>query len=546
MTGRRHGPDLDSRAAVRLGEASGRWVILATVLGSGMALLDASAVNVALPAIGAHLHSSLGGLQWVISGYILALAALILLGGSLGDRVGRRRVFLTGVAWFALASALCGLAPSMGVLIAARVLQGMGGALLVPGALAIISAVFVPAERPRAIGAWSGLGGLASATGPLLGGWLVTSLGWRWVFLLNLPVAGVIWAIARRRVPESRDDQASRRFDVLGGLLAALALAGVSYALIGVSGGDGTGPAGIALAALAGAGAGLAFVMVERHRQRPGARRPAPMLPFAIFDSGQFTVINVITFCVYAASGGMTFLLMLQLQVSDRFSALAAGAAMLPVTMAMLVLSPRTAALAQRIGPRWLVTVGALTCGTGMLGMLRIGAGAGYLADVAPAVTMFGLGMAMVVAPLTATVLASAHVRYAGVASGVNNAVARSANLLAVAGLPAAVGLSAAAYHAPAELTRGFHAAMVICAVVLLVAAILAFALVDDHVLGLTGLGSVIQAEGERGRRRPARRLVPPDGRARGQELRRVLAPDEVAHHRPHPDNAGRARAGGV
>lgn len=468
---------------IRLGRPAGRWVILATVLGSGMAMLDGTAVNVALPTIGRELSTSLGGLQWTVSGYTLALAGLILLGGSLGDRLGRRKVFLTGVAWFALTSALCGLAPGIGVLIAARVLQGVGGALLVPGSLAIIQASFAPEDRPRAIGAWSGLGGLAAAIGPLLGGWLVVSAGWRWVFLLNLPVAAVVIGVTLRHVPESRDEQAARRFDILGALLAALALAGITYSLIGTPGRGGAAASMIA-AAVTGVAAAVAFVAVERHRGRAAqAGRPAPMVPLDVFASRQFSVINVITFCVYGAFGGMLFLLVLQLQVGAGFSALTAGTALLPVTVLMLVLSPRSAALAQRVGPRWLMTGGITTCAAGMLLMLRIGDNASYLADVLPAVVVFGFGLSMVVAPLTATVLASADVRHAGVASGVNNAVARAAGLLAVAGLPAVVGLRAADYHSAALLGSGFRATMIICAGLLALAALLAGTLVDDKVL---------------------------------------------------------------
>lgn len=447
-----------------------------------MALLDGSAVNVALPTIGRELSTSLGGLQWIVSGYTLALAGLILLGGSLGDRLGRRRVFVTGVIWFALASALCGIAPDTAILIAARVLQGVGGALLVPGSLAIIQASFTPQDRPRAIGAWSGLGGIAAAVGPLLGGWLVVTAGWRWVFLINLPVAAAVVAVTMRHVPESRDDQATGGFDVLGASLAALALAGITFALIGGPGGSGS--AGVIVAAVAGVAAGVAFVAVERARGRLGrSHRVAPMLPLDVFASRQFTVINVITFCVYGAFGGMLFLLVLQLQAGAGFSALAAGTALLPVTVLMLLLSPRSAALAQRVGPRWLLATGIVICAAGILLMLRISDSASYLADVLPAVAVFGLGLAMVVAPLTATVLASAEVRHAGVASGVNNAVARAAGLLAVAGLPAAVGLHAADYHSQALLGVGFRQAMVICAAVLVVAAVLAATLVDNDVL---------------------------------------------------------------
>jgi EmrB/QacA subfamily drug resistance transporter len=445
-----------------------------------MALLDASAVNVALPTIGRQLSTSLSGLQWIVSGYTLALAGLILLGGSLGDRFGRRRVFMTGVAWFALSSALCGFAPDIGVLIAARVLQGIGGALMMPGSLAIIQSSFAPQDRPRAIGAWSGLGGLASAAGPLLGGWLVVTAGWRWVFLLNLPVAVVVLVVSARGVPESRDEGATARFDVLGGFLAAMSLAGISYALIGES----SGQSAATLIPAAGAGliSGAAFIELERRR---GAATSGtdPMLPLSIFASRQFSAINVITFCVYAALGGEIFLLVLQLQVSAGFSALAAGTSLLPVTAAMLLLSPRSAALAERIGPRRPLAVGCVICAAGLLLSARIGPGATYLKDVLPAVLAFGLGISLLVAPLTSTVLASADVRHAGIASGVNNAVARAAGLLAVAGLPAAVGLRSAGYHSPALLTSGFRSAMIICAGLLVIAGVLAVWLVGDHVL---------------------------------------------------------------
>jgi EmrB/QacA subfamily drug resistance transporter len=467
---------------VRLGLPSGRWVVLATVLGSGMAMLDMTAVNVALPTIGHQLSASLGGLQWIVSGYSLALAGLILLGGSLGDRLGRRRMFVTGVIWFALASALCGLAPVVGVLIAARVLQGIGGALLVPGSLAIIQASFAPHDRPSAIGLWSGLGGLAAAVGPLLGGWLVVTAGWRWVFLINLPVAATVVAVSLRQLPESRNEEATRRFDVLGACLAALCLAAITFALISVPAGSGAGLAPAVVAAVAGAGAGMAFIIVERSRGR-SARGPAPMLPLDIFAARQFSVINVITFCVYAAFGGELFLLVLELQAGAGFSALAAGSALLPVTLLMLVLSPRSAVLAQRIGPRRPLTAGLLTCATGLLLMVRIGVHASYLADVLPAVVVFGLGLTLVVSPLTATVLASADVRHAGVASGVNNAVARAAGLIAVAGLPAAVGLRTGDYADPQLLTGGFRLAITCCAGLLVLAALLAVTLVDDRVL---------------------------------------------------------------
>jgi len=472
------GPQLQVSSAV------GRWVLLATVLGSSMVLLDSTVVNVALPTIGRDLHASLAGLQWTVTGYTLSLAGLILLGGSLGDRAGRRRVFLIGVAWFALASALCAAAPDIAVLIAARVLQGIGGALLTPGSLAIIQAGFAPEERPRAVGAWSGLGGVAAAIGPVLGGWLVQAGGWRWVFLLNLPVAAAVVVVTLRHVPETSDPLARGRFDVAGAGLAALALAGITYALIQAT--EPTGITGVIVAAVIGVAAAVAFGVVERRRTRAPDPTP-PMLPLDVFASRQFTLINAITFLVYGAFGGLLFLLVLQLQVVSGFSPLAAGTALLPVTVFMLALSARSGALAERVGPRWLMTAGITGVAIGMALMSRIGAHASYVTDVLPAVIVFGLGLSVTVAPLTATVLASADVRHAGVASGVNNAVARAAGLVAVAALPAAVGLTGASYHDPARFSQGFDRATLASAVLLLIAAALTAAFVDNTVLWTGG-----------------------------------------------------------
>jgi len=466
---------------LRLGTKKARWVLAATVLGSSMALLDSTVVNVALPTIGKDLHASLGGLQWTVSAYAVTLAGLILLGGALGDRFGRRRVFATGVAWFAVASALCGLAPSISVLIGARVLQGIGGALLVPGSLAIIQATFAADDRPRAVGAWSGLGGVAGAVGPLLGGWIVGAVGWRWVFLLNLPLAAVVLAVTVWHVTESSDPSAGGKFDVAGAGLAALALAGITYALIDAPERPGS-RAGPVLAGIIGAAAFLAFLTLERRRGRPSSQT-APMLPLSVFGSRQFSAVNMVTFLVYAALSGVIFLLVLQLQVASGFTPLAAGAALLPVTLLMLALSARSGALAQRIGPRWLMAAGTAICAGGVLLMTRIGVRASYLTDVLPAVIVFGLGLTMTVAPLTATVLASADVRHAGVASGVNNAVARAAGLLAVAGLPAAAGLGAASYHSAVLFSAGFRTAMLICAGLLLAGALLSAATIDNDVL---------------------------------------------------------------
>jgi EmrB/QacA subfamily drug resistance transporter len=457
-------------ASVRLDEPAGRWIMLATILGSSLAMLDMTVVNIALPALGDEFGASLGGLQWTITAYTLTLAGLILLGGSLGDRYGRRRIFLVGVVWFAVASAMCGFAPTIGVLIAARALQGIGGALLTPGALALIQASFAPGDRARAVGVWSGLGGIAGAVGPFLGGWLV-DVDWRLVFLLNLPLAALVLVVAARHVPESSDEETHGGFDIAGAVLAAASLGGLTWALIAApERGTGAAAAG---AAVAGVVAGAAFVAVERRLSRaapagrPGAGRIAPMLPLEVFASRQFSAVNVVTLIVYAALGAMFFLLVLQLQVVARFSALAAGTALLPVTLIMLALSARSGALAQRIGPRLPMTVGPLVSACGLLLMTRIGAGASYVWDVLPGVVVFGLGLAATVAPLTATVLATADIRHAGVASGVNNAVARAGGLLAVAGLPAAVGLSGAAYRSPTVFASGFDTAMLICAALL-------------------------------------------------------------------------------
>ncbi|MEV4243234.1 MFS transporter [Streptosporangium canum] len=452
---------------IRLSSARGRWVLLTTVLGSGIALLDGTVVNVALPALGDDLGADMAGLQWTVNAYTLTLAGLILLGGSLGDRYGRRRIFLVGVVWFAVASALCGLAPNVETLIAARALQGVGGALLTPGSLAIIQASFVREDRPRAIGAWSGLGGTAAAIGPLLGGWLVQTVGWRWVFLINLPVAALVVAVAVRHVPESRDVEATGRFDVLGAALAALALAGITYGLIDLR------PVPIAVGVLLGA----AFVWLEIRRS-PGA-----LVPVGVFSSKVFTAVNVVTFIMYAAMSVVFFLLVVQLQVSAGFSPMTAGSAMIPVTVLMLLLSSQAGELAKRIGPRVPMTAGVLICAGALLLMSRIGEGSSYLTDVLVPTALFGLGLSAAVAPLTATVLATAEERYAGVASGVNNAVARTGGLLAVAAIPPLAGLTGDAFHNPVSFTAGFHTTMLVSAAMMALAALVAFLTIRENVL---------------------------------------------------------------
>ena len=332
---------------VRLASPQGRWILLTTVLGSSMALLDSTVVNVALPHIGRDLGADLAALQWTVNAYMVTLAGLILLGGALGDRFGRRRIFVLGVLWFAAASLLCGLAPNAGVLIAARALQGIGGALLTPGSLALIQASFHADDRGRAVGLWSGFGGVGAAVGPFVGGWLVDGAGWRWVFLLNVPLALLCAPVALRHVPESSDERAHTRFDALGAALGATALALLTYALIEARAESWT----VALSAVAGAVAAVAFVVVER-------RGGDPMMPLDVFASRQFTAVNLVTLCVYAAFGGFFFLAALQLQVVVGWSALAAGTALLPTTVLMLLLSARSGALAERLGPRLQLTAG--------------------------------------------------------------------------------------------------------------------------------------------------------------------------------------------
>jgi predicted MFS family arabinose efflux permease len=365
---------------------------------------------------------------------------------------------------------VCGLAPTAEVLVAARALQGIGGALLTPGSLAIISSSFVAEDRARAVGAWSGLGGVATAIGPFLGGYLV-GLNWRLVFLVNLPVAAFIVVISLRHVPESFDEQSPPGLDVVGAVLTAAGLAGVTYALTSLGGG--AGGMAVVVAGVGGLAALLAFVQVER-------RSPHPLVPLGLFTDRRFSVANAVTLLVYAGLGVFFFLLVLHLQIVAGFSPLAAGTALLPVTALMLLLSARAGALAERIGPRIPMSVGPLLAAAGFLLTLRIGRGASYLGDVLPAVVVVGLGLSLTVAPLTATVLGSADPRYAGTASGVNNAIARAGGLLAVAVIPVAAGLGDTDYTNPTSFEAGFHPAMLISAGLLALGSLLAAVLLHE------------------------------------------------------------------
>ncbi len=462
--------EASTSAGIAVKSAAGRWIVFAAVLGSGMALLDGTVVNVAVKVIGEDLDAQMTDLQWVVNAYMLTLASLILIGGSLGDRFGRRRVFMIGIAWFAVASLLCGLARDPLQLIAARALQGVGGALLTPGSLAILQASLQRSDRARGIGTWSAYTGIAAAVGPLLGGWLIQVLSWRWVFFINVPLAAVVLVVTARHVPESGHREPGERFDLAGALLGAVGLGAITYALIEANAGVGT----VVLAAtVIGVLALAAFVPVER-------RRRAPMLPPRLFADRTFSVVNGVTFAVYGGLGAMMFLLVLQLQVSAGFSPLAAGLSMAPFTVIMLLFSSRAGALATRIGPRTQLVGGPVVAALGVVMLSRIGTGATYLADVLPGICVFGAGMTLLVAPLTATVLAAAPDEDAGVASGVNNAVARAASLLFVAALPTLVGLSDTEYQDPAALTAGYRLALLLCAAVLVAGASVAL-LVPRH-----------------------------------------------------------------
>lgn len=466
-------PTAGPAEGVRMGTPRGRWVLAATVLGSGLAMLDATVVNVALERIGTDLDAGFSGLQWTVNAYTLTLAALILLGGSLSDRLGRRRVFVVGVCWFAAASLLCGLAPDIRTLVAARALQGVGGALLTPGSLAIISASFAPEDRAAAVGAWSGLGGVAAAAGPFLGGWLV-EWNWRAVFLVNLPLAVLIVWVAARHVPESRDPDAAPRLDWAGTTLVVVGLGALTYAL--TAAGDPRAGAGVWAWGAGGALALVAFAVLQ-------LRSRYPLVPPALFRDRQFTGANAVTFLVYGALGVFFVLVVLHLQVVSGFSPLLAGAALLPVTVLMLLFSSRVGALAQRAGPRAFMAGGPLLAAAGVLLVRGAGPDASYLVDVLPGALLFGAGLTVLVAPLTATVLDSAPDGAAGVASGVNNAVARAAGLLAVAVVPVAAGLGGSVQADPEAFAAGFRTAMLLCAGLLVAGSLLAVLLVRRPLL---------------------------------------------------------------
>jgi EmrB/QacA subfamily drug resistance transporter len=496
-----------------------RWALAVAVLGSSMAFLDGTVVNVALPVMQRELGIAVDTAQWIVEAYALLLASLVLVGGALGDRFGRRRVFVTGVVIFAVASVGCGLAPGAPLLILARGVQGVGGALLVPGSLALISAAYPDSDaRGAAIGTWSAWSAVTAAVGPVTGGWVVSHASWRWLFFFNVPVACTVVTLGMRRVGESRDEAAAAEIDVLGASLVTVGLGLVVYALID-SERDGIGSTRVATLLAAGAAALVAFVRVE-------SKRAAPMVSLALFRSRTFSGANLLTLLLYAALGGALFFLPFNLIQVQGYAPAMAGAALLPFVLLVSALSRRAGLLAGRYGARWPLVVGPLVAGGGFALLAVPGVGGDYWSTFFPGILGLGFGMGATVAPLTAAVMGSVDPRHAGVASGINNAVARTAALLAIAALgvvlrgrfsrvldaelrdlslPAHVAGAIDAQRSrlggaefPAELdiglqtalrrafsdafVAGFRAVMIVCAALAVLGALAAFVLVDRHV----------------------------------------------------------------
>lgn len=457
----------------------GKLALIATIMASGLAFLDGSVVGVALPRIEEDLGGGLATLQWVLDGYLLTLGALVLVGGALGDLIGKRRVFMTGCVTFGISSILCGLAPTANALVGARMLQGVAAALLVPTSLAILNAVFSGADRGRAIGAWSGLSGLFTAFGPFVGGVLVESSpsGWRWIFLLNLPLVVGAVLFARAGIPDLPGNRTPEKLwsqvDFLGGVLAVVGLGLLVGPLIEVAR---LGPALTALLVLCGCAVLTAFGFIESRRAR--TLKPPPMIHLALFRKRTFTIANVLTFVVYGALGGAFFLVTVALQQGMGYSAIAAGVAGIPVTIVLALLSSKMGALVPKIGARPLLTAGPILMAAGMylLGIMQ--PGQSYWIGVLPGYLLFAFGLVLVVAPVTTTALADIPANESGAASGINNALARVASLIAITVLPLAAGMTTTQ---TATLSTGqpfldqYQIAMTLAALTCLVGAAVAF-----------------------------------------------------------------------
>jgi EmrB/QacA subfamily drug resistance transporter len=434
-------------------------VLIALILGSGIVLLDGSVVNLALPSIARHLHANFAGMQWVVDAYMLSLSALILLGGSLGDIFGRKRVYIIGLIGFGAASLLCGAAPNIQLLVVARIIQGMAGALLVPGALAIINTNIPLEKRPVAIGRWAAWSGIATAIGPLVGGYLIDVASWRWIFYLNLPFVVICSIIAIAYIRESRD-QEPRHVDVIGAGLAALALACTTYALIEGPPKQWAPPYIVSL--VFGLISFVLFIVAE-------SKFKDPMLSLHLFKSSNFTGANISTFAMYGALGGFFFALVIYLQTTLGYSSLKAGLSLLPVTALMMLLSGRMGGYASKYGPRAFMTVGPLLMGVGIATLIPLHHGQSYLLNIFPGILLFGLGLSITVAPLTNAVMSSVKPHDSGIASGINNAVARVASLIVIA-LLGVLGAS----HA-------YKFSAIFCTVLVLSAGIISFALIRNN-----------------------------------------------------------------
>ena len=452
---------------IRAGSREARRILTVTVLGSGLVFLDGTVVNIALPTIDADLDAGLSGLQWTVDAYLVTLTALLLLGGSLGDRYGRRRLLQIGLVAFTVASVVCGLAPNIHLLVAARAAQGIGGALLVPGSLAIITASFHPDDRAWAVGAWSGMAGVSTAIAPFLGGWLIDAVSWRAVFFINVPLAAAALVLSRG-VPESRDDEAPPQLDVAGAVSGSVALGAISFALIESNSGIGSSEI---VAAIVGVACSVAFVVVER-------RSDHPMMPSGIFRSRQFVGANLATVAVYGGLGGATFLVVLQLQLVLGYSALQAGASLLPISVLLLLFSARAGRLSVRTGTRVLMTIGPIVAGAGLFVLALVGPDTAFVPVILGGAIVFAIGMVLTVSPLTATVMAALDDRLAGIASGVNNAASRGAGLIAVAFLPAVVGLHTDL--APDAFTVAYRHAVWICAALCVAGGLISWATIRN------------------------------------------------------------------